>query len=242
MDRFAVKSRRAITLACWLACALSFAPVGLAGEAGWHGMMRDAGVVVDHQPYNEGGRASDTLLQESEFLPPIWQLVADDVMLAEPAVIRRIVFWGFYHFDSLPKEDEIFRIRLYDARLGDGLPGIVLYETFLANPTRNFTGRFIATSGGPAEFRFMSDLTMPMLLDAQTPYWLEVAQDGILESHFRWEVSISGDLNQAFINPFVDDWTPAPGDTAYQLIAIPEPQSFLLFLFGIAICWRRRRG
>lgn len=196
---------------------------------------------MDHQPYNFGGGASDTLLQESEFLPPIWQLVADDVMLTEPAVIRRIVFWGFYHFDSQPVVDETFRVRLYDARPGDGLPGDVVYESFLLNPQRSFTGRFIITSGAPAEFRFSSDLTTPLVLDAQTPYWLEVAQDGILESHFRWEFSISGDLNQSFLNPIVGDWTPTPGDTAYQLIAIPEPSTLFLLILGVTI-YRSRRA
>jgi len=225
-------------------CALAVFSTAMAGETGWDGMMRDAGVVVDHQPYNSGGLAADTLYQESEFLPPTWQLVADDVLLSEPAVIRRLVFWGFYHFNSVPTGDETFRVRLYDARPDDGLPGNALYETYLLNPVRNFTGRFIITSGAPGEFRFTSDLQTPMSMNAETSYWLEIVQHGDVESRFRWEVSRSGALNgHAANNPFVGDWTGTgsiESNTAYQLITIPEPSSILLMMTFTAIVFCRR--
>ncbi|MCB9855981.1 MAG: hypothetical protein H6818_09875 [Phycisphaerales bacterium] len=236
-----------MSLSIVLVRALISSAVAGAGEIPWDDMMRGVGgtVVVDHQPYNNGGLAADTLYRENEFLPPTWQLVADDVTLPVSTLIDRIVFWGFYHFNSLPSGGEAFRLRLYDARSADNLPGNVVYESMLVNPMRNFTGRSIITSGAPAEFRFSTVLPAPMVMAAQTTYWLEIVQDGVLDSHFRWETSRTGEVNgQAFNNPVVGDWTATSSissDTAYQLIAAPEPSSLLLLLLCAAVpsCGRR---
>ncbi|MCB9856830.1 MAG: hypothetical protein H6818_14205 [Phycisphaerales bacterium] len=246
--RDSVNARPVILLLFWSAFGLATSASAAAGEVPWDDMMRGVGgtVVVDHQPYNSGGLASDTLFRENEFLPPTWQLVADDVTLSVSAVIDRIVFWGFYHFNSIPSGDEAFRLRLYDARPADGLPGNVVYESALSNPARNFTGRSIITSGAPAEFRFSSVLPTPMVIAAQTRYWLEIAQMGDLDSLFAWELSRSGELTgQALNNDVVGDWTystPITSDAAYQLIAAPEPSCVLILLACAISCVRSRRG
>lgn len=235
------------TLAAVVMSALT-ARSAAAGETPWEEIIRGAGgeIVVDHQPHNTGGFGADTLYQENQFLPPTWQLLADDVLLTQPAVIGSVVFWGFYHFDSLPTGDEVFRVRLYDPRSDDGLPGGAVYETQILNPPRAATGRFIATSGGPMEYRFVAVLPVTMSIDADSPYWLEIVQLGGIDSHFRWEFSRTGETNgQVFNNDFVGDWThtvAATSDTAYQLIMIPEPGTGLLVLScAWWFCNRRQR-
>ena len=76
------------TLAAVVMSALT-ARSAAAGETPWEEIIRGAGgeIVVDHQPHNTGGFGADTLYQENQFLPPTWQLLADDVLLTQPAVI-----------------------------------------------------------------------------------------------------------------------------------------------------------
>jgi len=246
MNRQGIEFKKTSELVCMIGCALMTSSIASAGEAGWDGMMRDAGVVVDHQPYNFGGLAADTLFRENEFLPPTWQLVADDFILAESAIIDQIRFWGYYHLNSVPVGDDHFRVRLYSPRPLDQLPGDVLYEEVFSKVSRAFTGRFIIDSGAPAEYMFSVGLSNSIHLMAESNYWLEIVQIGDQDSIFTWEFSRSGEINgQAFNNPIVQDWTHTisiTSDTAFQLIAIPEPQSLLLLVVGIAIGWRRSRG
>ena len=159
-------------------------------------LYRDGDIVVDHQPYPYGGFGSDTAFYYP--FPPfeIWQRVADDILLSEPATIRHITWWGFYGSSLVEEpepapETETMRIRFYHARPGDGLPDDdnIAYEVSFLDPSRTATGRLVQVPPGPAEYIYEADLTTPVSLDAGTPYWLEIAQVGDLDSHFRWEFS-----------------------------------------------------
>ncbi|MFN0195665.1 MAG: PEP-CTERM sorting domain-containing protein, partial [Planctomycetaceae bacterium] len=204
-------------------------------------------VLVDHQPSNFGGPASDTLFAEF----PNWQRVADDFLLPSDAVLHRIVWWGFHNMNVQPVANEDFRIRVYDQRPSDLLPGSVLYEQSFTSVPRTWTGQFVLVSGAPQEFRYEVDLPFPLSLPTTSSLWLEIVQVGDETTRFRWENSnFSLPQNgKAFINSLTAnmDWenTFPTGTTnaAFQLIGqVPEPGSItLLAVTGVAVIRRRSR-
>lgn len=202
-------------------------------------------VLVDHQPSNFGGLASDTLFDEF----PGWQRVADDFSISQSAAIHKIVWWGFYALNILPTVDDTFRIRVYDQRPGDLLPGAVLYEQSFSNVPRAWTGRFILDSGAPREFRYEVDLPLALVIPVATPHWLEIVQVGDISTRFRWENSNPSlpQNGKAVINPITAnmDWEYSlpqlTTNTAFQLISIPEPCTFGGFAISAVILVRRRR-
>lgn len=129
--------------------------------------------------------------------------------------------------------DDTYRIRVYDQRPGDLLPGSVLYEQSFSNVPRAWTGRFILTFGAPQELRYEVDLPFALELPVATPLWLEIVQDGDIDSHFRWENSNPSlpQNGKAFISPITlnNDWEYSlpelTTNTAFQLITVPEPSA-----------------
>jgi hypothetical protein len=207
-----------------------------------------AEIVVDHQPQNTGGLASDTSFQLPGFPDELWQRVADDFTLTEPATLRRVHWWAFYDSDSPPLTETI-RLRFYESRPLDGLPdeSRIVREETVVDPLREWTGRLVGVGILPREYFFTMDLSSELQLEARTQYWLEIVQIGDIASHYRWEVSLA-DLNgQAAINNGgASDWiSTLPGlvaDTAFQLSTVPEPKSIILFCmcFTYYIGMRRR--
>lgn len=235
----------------FVAFAAGITSVARADVLPWHDGPQPNGpsgvVLVDHQPTNVGGLASDTLFTEF----PGWQRVADDFTLSQAAIIERIVFHGFHHMNIQPVANEDFRIRVYDQRPGDLLPGDVVYEQSFSSVPRTWTGRFVLVSGAPQEFQYTVDLAFPLELPAATAFWLEVVQVGDLNSRFRWESSSFSmpQTGQAFVNPLTAnmDWEstfPAShSNTSFQLIGyVPEPSSFaLVAIASVALIRRRSR-
>lgn len=220
----------------------------LAGEESWNDLMRGSGVVVDHQPLNTGGLGSDTELIDM-FGNPAWQRVADDFQLSAAEPIGSIRWWGFYNLDN-PPASEMFRIRVYGARASDGLPdeGNIVFQEQVNDPSRVYTGRQIATGVGPKEYLYTFELPTAVQIVGDTKHWLEIIQLGDLSTAFRWEFSVAENNGQAFINAATVDWrlTSTSGfnaDTAYQLIAVPEPATSTLICIGSgAICLHVRSG
>ncbi len=205
------------------------------------------GLVWDQQPHPYGGPGADTDFY-SDSGPRVWQQVADDIMLPSAATIRRIVWWGFYggNFTGSrypPPGPETMRLRFYDARPGDGLPGQTLWEESFLNPSRTWTGRDVQSVGGHPEYVFQTDLTTPFVLDAGVPYWLEIVQVGDVDSTYRWEYSPGVQTPYALKNTFYPDWqrTTLNIDVAFQLSTVPEPATFGLFVFGFMLVARRKR-
>lgn len=206
-------------------------------------------IIVDHPPLNTGGPAADTLFL-NDFGQVRYQQLADDFFLKTPASIRRLVWWGFYGTDNTPNPhpplgDETMRVRFYDARPTDGLPGAILREESFLNPSRVATGRVIGLGDLPAEFRFQADLSIPLELSAGVSFWVEFVQVGDAQSLFRLEASLpQGNGGFAFQNLNVPDWTRSPGpDLAFQLSTIPEPDAVLLaLLIAHGVPFHRWRG
>lgn len=228
--------------------ASSVVLMAFAGQAALAGPVLDidpdlmgiprGGIVVDHQPHPTGGPGSDTNFVEVSS-PLTWQLSADDFTLTSPATIRHITWWGFYGstFGSSaeqPPATQTMRLRFYDARIQDGLPGTVLFEETFLDPFYAWTGRRVLTGPAPDEYKFEIDLSSPMQLVELTTYWIEIIQIGDPSSLYRWESSRSSEINGfAFQNAATNDWIHTQNttsDLAFQLSTIPEPSSAALML------------
>jgi len=206
------------------------------------------GNVVDRQPFPTGGPAADTsfAIQSGNVL---WEQVADDFILAQSAVIRHVSWWGFYGDDfespaEQPPATQRMRVRFYDARIQDGLPGAALYEETFGDPQYAWTGRQVLTGAAPNEYKFDVDLTTPVSLTASTPYWLEIVQLGLQQSLYRWEISVAGRDGYAFRIGEIGDWVHTqntPANLAFQLSTIPEPSSAALMLL-LCCCFSCRGG
>lgn len=188
-------------------------------------------IVVDHQPHNTGGLGSDTAFRIPPGQTVFGQRVADDFRLSAPTSLIGVNFWGFYNEDNPPVE-ETMRIRFYGSRVGDGLPddNNIIYEESYNNPSRTWTGRQVFTGVLPLEYFFEVDLATPLPLAANTSYWLEIVQIEDVNAAFRWEFSLADQNGQAVINNAGSpDWhNTYPNiiaDTAFQLVAIPEPSA-----------------
>jgi len=211
-----------------LALAVSLALAGFSPAS--------AQIVVDHQPNPLGGGVADTAFLFGG--QPFWRLSADDFVVGVTTDIKSVVWWGYYRTPT--PADETMRIRLYDARPGDGLPGPVLFEQLVFDSHRTATGRHVADQGQPPEYRYETALSNPMALQAGTPYWLEITQIGDLASTFVHEQSLADQTPYAFRDQLATDWRRSGGtaDLAFQLI-VPEPATAALMLFG-ALRLRRR--
>jgi hypothetical protein len=203
-----------------------------------------AELVIDNPPTRVGGLFSDTEFVD-DFNQELFQRVADDLTLAEPAVIRRAGFWGFYNLNN-PPATETIRMRFYGARPGDGLPdeSNIVYEESFLNPSRTATGHIVFVGIGPLEYFYEVDMSSPVSLAADTPYWLEIAQIGDIDTAFRWEFSGLGSIGLAAVNTNVPDWqlTNFDADNAYQLSTIPEPTTASMLAMGILHMVLRRGG
>lgn len=212
----------------WMLC-LGIMPLSLGAE----------GIVVDHSTNRSGWGISDTAVSVSDG-SVWWGQIADDFQLAAPATIRHVSWWGFYSADVLPI-DETMRIRIYVPRSGDGLPGSILFQESLLNPSRMETGVVIpsvppGTSGTALEYLFEADLPIPIDLEANETYWLEIVQDGDAGTEFNWRRAIADQTGIAFQSPNYIGWQPSTlsSDAAFRLSTIPEPCTLALIILALA--------
>ncbi len=203
------------------------------------------GLLVDHPPHRFGGLMSDSMGSEVPGGATLYQYVADDFALPFDAAIGRIVFRGFYNYQSLPVGDETFQINIHNPRAGDGLPGDVIFSQVVINPFRELTGHTVISIGGGPEYRFVVDLATPLFLQGGDTKWLSIYQLGNTASTFRWEASLGPNPwnGQAFANEIVPNWSLyETGNTAFQLWSIPEPSSLTLIAITIPLIHRVRGG
>ncbi len=188
------------------------------------------------------GVESDTL-ELDDFGNPTSELLADKFSLLQPAHLGRVRFWGFYgsSFAQVlepPPISETMRIRIY----GDasGLPGGILFESFLVNPSRVATGISIPTGLGPPEYLYDVSLPNTFEIPANTNLWIEIAQLGDINSRFRWENSnTAGEFAVQF--PIGTPWhLNSDGQLAYELWT-PEPCSGGLLALGLCYMLRCRK-
>ena len=207
-----------------------------------------ADVLWDQVPNQRGGYVSDT---DQTFFGQehYWQRMADDFQLGADAALTQASVYAFFYNSYSAPDDEVVRLRLYHARLSDGLPdeNAILYEQTVQNPSRQETGEHVLAGSDGPEYRYTIDLETPFTAAAETKYWLEFIQLGDPDSDFVWESShvLSALDNAAGNNAVHPNWAyTAPGNGfAFQLLT-PEPGTVGLVLFGLVFSRRRcvRRG
>jgi len=251
MTRVSTKANIAATMVCVLALGAG-APAAQAAPSGWNdlaqslGGPRDGGVIVEQLPTRLGGLGADTAFRDY-IGRPVWQQIADNIVLTQTADVRHVEWYGFYggsqQTHSPPTGDETMRVRFYAARPGDGLPGDVLYEQSFLNPSRIATGTNVVCDVLAPEYLFQADLLSPVTLAAATPYWLEIVQVGDLESHFRWEAGYGLQIGHATSQASMPEWQYVPTTSmAFQLSTIPEPSvPTLLALAAVLFTTTRHR-
>lgn len=198
--------------------------------------------LVDHEPYIFGAYLSDTDYLSIATGQPTMQTVGDNFMLTQSAAIRRIVWWGGDYYDA-PSSPEDFRVRFYATIEGQFVPGVLLKEYALDELVGAATGRQFAFGVQPDEYRFEVDLPAPFWAQANSMYWIEIAQLGNRARAFAWEYSISPGYDGLALNsPQFADWLSVPTgpDLAFQLWSVPEPATLGLMVIGAWIARRRR--
>lgn len=196
-----------------------------------------ASIVFSQVQTHVGGGTSDT-----EFLyfgNQVWERSADDFVLSAPATINGVTWWGFFgnFYDLNPEPPPLaqtVRMSVYEPRPTDGLPGNLLYQELVVDPSRTATGFTVSEGAGLPEFRYDVTLANPWLLDSSQRYWLEITQMDDLPSTFRWNYSNGNGTPYALISPLTaNNWRyiSSGANLAFQLTQIPEP-AFALPLVG----------
>lgn len=175
---------------------------------------------------------------------PSGQIVADRFSIPTTSSICRLRWWGAYGGDFAqipepPPPGETMRIRFFDST--NGLPGSVLNESVLVNPSRVVTGFSIATGFGPAEYLYDVSLDECFSAQAGATYWIEISQLGLQDSRWRWEGSNgAGEFAVQFPIGTPYRLIAGLGQLAYEL-RTPEPCSGALFALGCGCMLRRRK-
>jgi len=207
-------------------------------------LLGDRTIVVDRQPTRYGGLASDTLFINRSGQVS-WQQLADSITLSQAATNLQLGWWGFYgSFDQThqpPSGAETFRVRFYDARASDGLPGSTIFEQTFDSASRAATGHTVFAEVTAPEYFYQVDLAQGLALEAGAKYWIEVVQVSDIDSAFRWEFATGGPPGEVYLNAHVSDWTLYGPDTAFQLSTLPEPASLLFFVPSILLVKLRGR-
>lgn len=205
--------------------------------------LAEGGIIFDQPHYPVHATGSDTIWFDP-FNGNIWQLAADDFWFSQPSRVDRVVWRGFYGGDFFGSYDpptgvETMRLRVYGARPQDGLPAEILREQTTTDAMREPTGTI---ANGHPEYQYQIDFDVPLSVEANTAYWLEVAQVGDPSSVFRWVYSAHAGTPFAVTNGHVPDWVRIPDgpNLCFQLHGVPEPHGFLLFVTALMACDRIR--
>lgn len=188
------------------------------------------GIPSDTAYVDDFGQSSAALIADQFVLSGI-----TDSLICE---VRAFAFFGGTGvLDPGPPLAETIRIRFYADSLG--LPGLLLHETVIHDPNRQWTGQFINIAAARKEYRYELDLRECFLPMPGVSYWLEVAQIGDPQSLLRWENSSTlGGFAERF--PIDTPWrlSPNPRQMAYELWT-PEPSTAALLALALAFRFDR---
>jgi len=204
-------------------CYLTVLPQSLMGQ----GPVFDNQIIPDTAYWSDGSS--------------IFQDLADNFTLNSNTTITGIEFTGIYGNSVV---NDIFEIELYMDN--GGMPELNSFlTTQLTNTQRTATGDVIVTATQSFDlFSYTADLTAAINLDANTDYWIRIANDTNGE-FWNWAALSSGNDGIYFRNDTDPDWTFFNSDMDFTLIgttSIPEPSSiFGLLGLAIAVNLRRRR-
>lgn len=161
------------------------------------------------------------------------QQVADSFILAAGfTTITDIHWWGCY--GTITPEGDDFTIRIFENDV-DRPAATPLVEMLSVNVGREPTG--LEQGGGPSYF--YSLYVSPIVLSADTTYWLSIVNDtSVVGASVAWGWLQDSDSGVLSWRPEdAESWRVAEGDTAFYLTndeIVPEPSTMVLLALGIA--------
>jgi len=120
-----------------------------------------------------------------------------------------------------------------------GRPGSLVDEVDLIPSGVKFVGNFKTISGQMTDVYQISLVFAPVLLNAHTTYW--VGASGLNYDVGTYGVVAPGDGRFAQMSEDSVSWVGSQfGDLSFQLVAVPEPSVFALFVASSALVLFRR--
>ena len=171
---------------------------------------------------------------------------ADDFVLAGPATINALRFWGFYSPTGTPGPDD-FTVVFYGNSSGLPNGSTVLSSNMVASACRIDTGDDL--DGGGDIYVYEAPLA-PLSLGAGT-YWISIVNNTTADNNDNWAWarhafpgndarSLNG--GASWLHEFSDS------ELAYQLLNVPEPDGLSMAATAAAVVligqrrWRSTRG
>lgn len=204
--------------------------------------LADADTLFYQAPDRLWGLPSDTEWTDSIGLT-VSSLGADDFRLTSTETACALRTWIFFGANDVgpfvldPPASQTVRLRFYaDA---SGLPGGVIHEQTIDNPPLAWTGRTIALVPSRREYRMDIPISGCFTAQADTTYWVEIAQLGDPVSMFRWESARGSNQSHVEQYPIGNAWrTFNDYGFAFELLRTPEPGT--VWMLGGGAVWLGR--
>jgi hypothetical protein len=164
--------------------------------------------------------------------------VADDFQFGQDTLVGSLTWWGGDL--NPPNGPDNFRVSLFSD--SGGHPGSLLDVFDFGQVNAVATGQFVNAPDLYPEFEYSASFPTLFAARAGVKYWVSIVD--LPADIWLWEASSSS------LNPGVQResyggaWQPYYDNTAFRLVAVPEPSSALLLTAGFAgLVWllRRRR-
>lgn len=173
-------------------------------------------------------------------------LRVDDASLPTATTIVGINWTGTYQLEQIlatpaPATDN-FTISFWQDIGGSPAVGLPLASISVGNAV-NRTDTGIDFLPGYNIFEYSADLGAGFDFDAGVTYWVGVANDTAADPTLHWlHTGISpGGNSYSAMGPGVTSWEAQTNVTDFRLVAVPEPNAFLLVGLSILVLvWRRK--
>jgi len=165
--------------------------------------------------------------------------VADNFQVGQDTLIGGLSWWGGYL--NAPPGPDNFTICLYSDN--GGQPETLLEQYAFGAVNAVATGQFVNAPDLYPEFEYSANLPAPFLARAGVTYWLSIVNPPA--DIWLWEASASA-LHPGVERSFNgNSWEPYYDNTAFALVAVPEPRGMILITTGLAsmmVFTGRRKG
>jgi hypothetical protein len=159
--------------------------------------------------------------------------VADDFQFEQETLLGSINWWGGYF--NPPSGPDNFTIRLFSD--SGGQPGSLLGQFAIGAADKVATGQFV---GLHPEFKYSANLPAPFLAEAGAKYWVSIVNPP--RNFWLWEGSATT-VNLGVQRSFSGGpWQPYFDNTAFEMVAVPEPKGMILMTAGLAGVFLYFRG
>ena len=171
--------------------------------------------------------------------------IADDFMLAAPATIDTVLFYGFSQTGSPDRE---FRVRIFANDDGSDRPVVdPFYDEIVGTVTG--TDTLVDNAFGRDIYEYAVDIP-DIALDAGVPYWFSVGATTV--TTWTWSHSLAAPAPDDVFGRVTDDqewasirgagWPDTRMNQAFTLFAVPAPGAAgALWVTAMALGVRRRR-